>query len=68
MTISVITPFFKVAPFIERCAESLLGQTYPDIEFIFVDDASPAESREILEKVIARLPDRDVRFGTLAQT
>ena len=67
MTISVITPFFKVAPFIERCAESLLGQTYPDIEFIFVDDASPDESREILEKVIARHPERDVRIVTHAQ-
>ena len=62
--ISVIVPFFKVAPFIERNAESLLGQTLQEAEFIFVDDASPDESREILEKVIARHPERNVRIVT----
>ena len=67
MKVSVISPFFKVAPFIERCAESLLNQTLQDVEFIFVDDASPDESREILEKVIARHPERDVRIVTHAQ-
>ena len=67
MKVSVITPFFKVAPFIERCAESLLGQTYPDVEFIFVDDASPDESRAILEQVLARHPERNARIVTHAQ-
>ncbi len=62
--VSVISPFYKVAPFIERCAESLLGQTLEDVEFIFVDDASPDESRELLEKVIARHPERDARIVT----
>ena len=62
--VSVISPFYKVAPFIERCAESLLGQTLQDVEFIFVDDASPDESREILEKVIARHPERNARIVT----
>ena len=62
--VSVISPFFKVAPFIERCAESLLGQTLPEVEFIFVDDASPDESREILERVLAKHPQRDARIVT----
>lgn len=62
--VSVISPFYKVAPFIGRCAESLLGQTLEDVEFIFVDDASPDESREILEKVIARHPERNARIVT----
>ena len=64
MKITVISPFYKVAPFIERCAESLLNQTLQDVEFIFVDDASPDESREILEKVIARHPERNARIVT----
>lgn len=63
-SISVISPFYKVAPFIERCAESLLNQTLQDVEFIFVDDASPDESRAILEKVIEKHPDRNVRIVT----
>ena len=64
MKITVISPFYKVAPFIERCAESLLNQTLQDVEFIFVDDSSPDESREILEKVIEKHPDRNVRIVT----
>lgn len=60
----VITPFFKVAPFIERCETALLEQTLHDVEFIFVDDTSPDESREILEKVIARHPERNARIIT----
>lgn len=62
--VSVISPFYKVAPFIERCAESLLGQTLEDVEFIFVDDASPDESRSILERVIAKYPERNTRIIT----
>ena len=63
-SITVISPFYKVAPVIERFAESLLNQTLQDVEFIFVDDASPDESREILEKVIEKHPDRNVRIIT----
>lgn len=64
MSITVITPFFKVAPFIERCATALMEQTLRDVEFIFVDDASPDESRAILEKVIEKYPDRRARIVT----
>lgn len=61
--ISVIIPFFKVAPFVERCTRSLLEQTLSDVEYIFVDDASPDESRTIIERVAAEY-DRDVRILT----
>lgn len=63
MKISVIIPFFKVAPFVERCTRSLLEQTLADVEYIFVDDASPDESRSIIERVAAEY-DRDVRILT----
>ena len=62
--VSVIVPFFKVEPFIGRCAESLLSQTLEDVEFIFVDDESPDGSRSVLEQVISKHPDRDVRIIT----
>ena len=58
--ISVITPIFKVEAFIERCARSLLEQSFNDVEFIFVDDSTPDSSIEILTKVIAEYPDRKV--------
>ena len=59
--VSVIVPFFKVAPFIERCTRSLMEQTLDEVEFIFVDDASPDESAEILRRVLAEY-DRDVKI------
>lgn len=61
--VSVIIPFYKVASFVERCTRSLLEQTLPEIEFIFVDDASPDNSRIIIERVSAEY-NRSVRILT----
>ena len=33
--VSVIVPVYNVAPYMERCARSLFGQTLEDMEFIF---------------------------------
>ena len=64
MKVSVIIPFYKVAPYIERCAAALMEQTLQDVEYIFVDDASPDESREILARVLAKYPQRNARIIT----
>ena len=64
MKVSVIIPFFKVAPYIERCATALMEQTLQEAEFLFVDDASPDESRQILEGVLAKYPQRNARIIT----
>lgn len=45
---------------------ALMEQTLQDVEFIFVDDASPDESRQILEGVLAKYPQRDARIITHA--
>ena len=65
MTVSVILPIYKVEPFIERCVRSLMEQTLPDVEFIFVDDASPNESVAMARRVVAEY-DRNVTFLTHA--
>ena len=39
--ISVIVPVYKVENYLGRCVESLLAQTYENIEIILVDDGSP---------------------------
>lgn len=39
--ISIIVPVYKVEPYIRRCVESIIGQTYRKIEVILVDDGSP---------------------------
>lgn len=38
--ISIIVPIFNVEKYLERCIESLIGQTYHNIEIILVDDGS----------------------------
>lgn len=38
--ISVIIPVYNVEPYMERCVDSVLDQTYRDIEIILVDDGS----------------------------
>lgn len=56
--ISILIPVYKVGLYIERCARSLFEQTYTNIEYIFIDDCSPDDSREILENVIEEYPNR----------
>jgi glycosyltransferase involved in cell wall biosynthesis len=63
MKISVIIPFYKVEAFVEHCTRSLMEQTLQDVEFIFVDDASPDGSRAIIDRVTAEYA-RDVRVLT----
>lgn len=58
MKISAIIPVYKVEKFIERCVVSLMEQTFCDIEYIFVDDASTDNSIEILQTVVMRYPHR----------
>ena len=38
--ISVIVPVYNVEKYLDRCVESLLGQTYRSLEIILVDDGS----------------------------
>lgn len=39
--ISVIVPIYKVEQYLHRCLNSILAQTYPDLDIILIDDGSP---------------------------
>lgn len=58
MKVSVVVPIYKVESFVARCAQSLMEQTLTDVEYIFVDDASPDDSIAVLHKVITKYPER----------
>ncbi len=58
--ISVIVPVYGVQNFIERCALSLFNQTMKEVEYIFVNDATPDKSIELLKKIILKYPERKI--------
>lgn len=56
---SIIAPIYGVERYIVNCADSLLGQTYDNIQFIFVNDGTKDASIELLSKLI------DKKYGAL---
>ncbi len=48
--ISVIIPIYKVEEYLSRCIESVINQTYHNLEIILVDDGSPDNCGEICEQ------------------
>ena len=65
MKVTIVIPIFKVRDFIERCVCSLFEQTLADVEYVFVDDASPDDSIDILESCIERYPERKEQIRIL---
>lgn len=46
MKFSIIVPIYDVEEYIDKCVNSLLNQTYKNIEIILVDDGSPNSCSE----------------------
>lgn len=51
--ISVLIPLFNANAFIDDCIQSVLGQSYPNIEIIVVDDGSTDNSLAIAKKYLS---------------
>lgn len=49
MKISVIVPIYKSEKYLRRCVDSILNQTYTDLEVILVNDGSPDSCPQICE-------------------
>lgn len=52
--ISVIVPIYKVEPYLRRCLDSIVNQTYTNLEIILVDDGSPDACPTICDEYAAK--------------
>lgn len=48
--VSIVVPIYNVEPFLRRCIDSILSQTYPDFQLILVDDGSPDRCGQICDE------------------
>ena len=61
--ISVIVPVYKVEPYLRRCVDSILAQTFTDFELILVDDGSPDNCGAICDEYV----QKDARVHVIHQ-
>lgn len=48
--ISIIVPIYKVEKYVEKCIETIINQTYKNLEIILVDDGSPDNCPQICDE------------------
>ena len=53
--ISVIIPVYKVEKYLKHCIDSVLKQTYPNLEIILIDDGSPDNSPQICDEYAKKI-------------
>ena len=52
--ISIIVPVYNVEAYLERCVESILKQTYSNLEILLVNDGSTDKSGELCDQLALR--------------
>lgn len=63
--VSVLLSIYKVEEYIEECLDSILAQSYTNLEIVCVDNGSPDKCGEILEKYAKK--DRRIKVVTLSE-
>ncbi len=61
--ISIIVPVYNIENYLERCLESILAQTYTNLEVVVVDDGSKDNSLKVAQKV----SERDSRVKVISK-
>lgn len=53
--VSIIIPIYNVEAYLRQCLETVIHQTYPNLEIILVNDGSPDQSEEICKEFSGRM-------------
>lgn len=54
--VSIVVPVYNVYKYLDRCLTSLVKQTHNNLEIIVVNDGSPDNSQEIIDKYAKKYP------------
>ena len=60
--VSVVIPCYNHEKFVQDCIQSVIDQTYPNIELIIIDDGSKDGSVEKIQEMIVACEQRFTRF------
>ena len=64
--VSVIIPAYNIEDYIGRCLDSVISQTYKNLEIIVVDDGSRDRTGEILDDYVKKDPRMKVVHKKMA--
>ena len=54
--VTIVVPMYRVEQYVGQCIESLISQTYKNLEIILIDDGSPDKSGEIADAYALKDP------------
>jgi glycosyltransferase involved in cell wall biosynthesis len=61
-TVSFVVPCYNLAHFLAECVESILSQSYKNIEIIIIDDRSPDNTAEVSRSIISDHSGRMISY------
>ena len=65
--VSIITPCYNVEKTIKKYLESILNQTYKNLELIFIDDGSTDETEKIIKEYINEFEQNKIKVKYVYQ-
>ena len=65
--ISIITTVYNTEKYVERCFDSVMNQTYPNLEFIVVDNGSEGNIEEIVSSYKVAYPNKKINLVRLRE-
>lgn len=65
--VSVITPCYNSEKYIGNLIKSIVNQTYPNLEFIMIDDGSKDNTEGVIKTYIEDFDKRNIEFKYIKQ-